>query len=72
MLTHPESCPSHRIPEKVEKVKECEGEGSWERARDESKDTLRKKETGCADLFDIFFFQSKITIVREIGNEFFD
>lgn len=44
-------------------MKECEGEGNRQGARDESKDTLRIKKTGCADLFDIFFFQNKIAIV---------
>lgn len=47
----------------MEEVKECEGEGNRQGAPDESKDTLRIKKTGCADLFDIFFFQNKIAIV---------
>lgn len=44
-------------------MKECEGEGNRQGAPDESKDTLRIKKTGCADLFDIFLFQNKIAIV---------
>lgn len=54
---------------KVEQVKECEGEGSREGARDESKDTFRNRETGCADLFDISFFsRGQIDVAGGIGS----
>lgn len=50
-------------------MKECEGEGKRREARDESKRTLRIKQTGCADLFDIFLLPKQDRYRFGIGSQ---